>query len=85
MNSFLGVVLMHELDRVGNLVTWLVPLCVVLGLLLLGGMIMEVPKHTVSSRLNRMAFCHHDNHCSMIMFRNCIVKHSVLLNSVTQL
>jgi hypothetical protein len=46
-NCFLGVILMHDLKNAA-LVAWLTPICVFLGLLALAGVVLEVPKRTVS-------------------------------------
>jgi hypothetical protein len=47
-NCLLGVILMHDLKNAA-LVAWLTPICVLLGLLVLAGLVLEVPKRTVSS------------------------------------
>jgi hypothetical protein len=46
-NCFIGVILMHDLKNAA-LVAWLTPICVLLGLLALAGVVLEVPKRTVS-------------------------------------
>jgi hypothetical protein len=46
-NCLLGVILMHDLKNAA-LVAWLTPICVLLGLLALTGLVLEVPKRTVS-------------------------------------
>ncbi|WIA34838.1 hypothetical protein OEZ86_013136 [Tetradesmus obliquus] len=49
VNCFLGVLLMHDLKNAA-LVAWLTPICVLLGLMALAGLVLEVPKRTLERK-----------------------------------